>query len=573
MQGFHRKIVLTLVALAVLCLSAAGAWAQCTSPPGGAGAMNYFTSTSDYRVCDGSDWVAFSSLTDVGNCATGGILQYDSSENAYKFCDGADEQRINCHAEGGGASAGYNEVFLTSGVFNGDLLAEATARGYTGNDGTDAAHYICQDLADAQSLGGTWKAWVSGNLGPDSYFFQSAGSWQLLDGSAIATDFADLTDGTLTNPVNMDESGNTISRSNDVWTDLNSDGTSVGAACFDWDRSSAASAYVGDYTQTNSNWSYNGAASTSCSNTHGLYCFQQDGILENGTGCTGTVTYDQPGYHELSVTADKQDCTFTITVKGQGGGGGWNSTGGDGGGTQFDYTPGTTGTLSLLVGGYVVDSGGGGSSNFIETPGGDGGAASAIMFDSTLLAIAGGGGGGGDGSDGGDGGSLNNAGSNAGGSGGSSDTGGAGEGSAGDGGSGGADGEGTFNADPGSGFSTFSISGGGAGDEDGNDLNGGGGGGGYGGGGGGASGAGGGGGGYLNTGVTSNASAVTGGAGISGASPEPGSITITLSGGGGGGGACSSEASCTAGEAGQLFRSAGGYYVYCDGADIWRISP
>lgn len=307
-----------------------------------------------------------------------------------------------------------------------------------------------------------------------------------------------------------------------------------------------------------------------------------------GLNCTGTSNFTTPGTDSLIIADDKVGCTATITVKGGGGGEGdytgcpnnaGGSTGGDGGGTQFDFVPNATGTFEILVGGGGqgcgngeaggTGGGGDGAMGGASWGGGGGGGASAILFDDgsdELLAIAGGGGGsgqnwcgGGGNANGGDGGSLNNAGTGVtsscgstspnpgnnnvggaanptpnrpGGAGGSS----GGNGNAGTGGNSGSGGTGN---------ATFSVSGGGG--AGGNAAPGGGGGGGYGGGAGGSDDTsvgsrntgGAGGGGYLNlsptSGSVSNSSAVAGGAGSNNGNGGDGEVTIVWSGPGSGG--------------------------------------
>ena len=301
--------------------------------------------------------------------------------------------------------------------------------------------------------------------------------------------------------------------------------------------------------------------------------------FEPSTGCDASAspqTFTTPGAAtSYTVTAATSGCTFTIEVKGAGGGNGGfqnvsgycssfydNARGGDGGGTQFDFAPSGTGTFEILVGGGGEGcsdttnagqggiNGGGDPGQRSPWQGGGGGGASAILFDDgtdEILAIAGGGGGGGHDfcdsnyDSGGDGGSLNNSGSDGtdcdsdpGGGGGGSDTGGAGDGNGGAGGSSGGNGSNATGTDPGSGGTgnaTFNISGGGGGQ---GNNDGGGGGAGYGGGGGGDwEGGGGGGGGFLETsptsGTISNSSAIAGGVGGP-ADGGDGSVTITWAG-------------------------------------------
>jgi hypothetical protein len=249
------------------------------------------------------------------------------------------------------------------------------------------------------------------------------------------------------------------------------------------------------------------------------------------TACTpGSQSYPAGTTYTLNVNATQgANCTYTVTVKGAGGGSA-TSAGGAGGGVQFTYSPGGAGSFTILVGskgdGTATAAGGfGGGGSGLAAGSSGGGGASAVKFDTTLLAIAGGGGGGGSVAStvGGDGGSGGGAGSNGGGGTGGGRGGGNGTGGAGGTGgtnAGGAGGSGTSNGTVGAGTggaggtaqATYSIAGGGGGGNWSTDGSGGGGG--YGGGGGGSSsgsnGGGGGGGGYINSGVVNSFSSTSG---------------------------------------------------------------
>lgn len=276
---------------------------------------------------------------------------------------------------------------------------------------------------------------------------------------------------------------------------------------------------------------------------------------------SGSQTFSSPGTFTLPVTDTMAVCNFTITLKGAGGG--WsNSTSGapigigaSGGGTQFNFIPGSTGDLSILVGGAGVTGstgggyGGGGAGGTNSGQGqfcSGGGGASAITFESIVLGIAGGGGGisvqsgdnvtgvGGSGNNkGGDGPPQppgggphvggKGGGNNSGGVGGRTLNGGIGGagGSNGAVGGNGAVGNGGTPGNGGTGFSQFLVSGGGGGGSSGTSgCGGGGGGGGYGGGGGGFGG--GGGGGYANLAEVSTVTTVAGSSGA-----QNGSVVIS----------------------------------------------
>ena len=75
-------------------------------------------------------------------------------------------------------------VFVTSTEYGGII------GGLTGAD------TICQQLAEASNLSGTYKAWLSDSTdSPSTRFVRSTGPYQLVDGTRIAANWTSLTDG------------------------------------------------------------------------------------------------------------------------------------------------------------------------------------------------------------------------------------------------------------------------------------------------------------------------------------------------------------------------------------------
>ena len=80
----------------------------------------------------------------------------------------------------------HKNVFVTSQSHNGD---------FGGLTGADA---FCQSLALTAGLSGTYKAWLSDTTGsPATRFAQASVPYRLVDGTTIANDWNDLTDGTI----------------------------------------------------------------------------------------------------------------------------------------------------------------------------------------------------------------------------------------------------------------------------------------------------------------------------------------------------------------------------------------
>ena len=156
-------------------------------------------------------------------------------------------------------------VFVTSVTPNGNL---------GGLDGADA---LCQSLAAANNLPGAYRAWLSDETGsPSTRFIQSPGPYRLLDGTTIAANWADLTDGALQAPIVITEQGDVVV-GEEVWTNTRADGTGNSATrhCHDWTTVDSGVGQIG-WVWANNVEDWTDARTTSaCSAGHHLYCFQQ----------------------------------------------------------------------------------------------------------------------------------------------------------------------------------------------------------------------------------------------------------------------------------------------------------
>ncbi len=165
-------------------------------------------------------------------------------------------------------------IFVSSTSHAGDL------------GGLAGADQICQNLADAQSLGGTWKAWLATDRqnDPNTRFNKAADPYLLVDGTIIALNFDDLGDyynsvqNFLLNPINLDEQGNVVADDTPVWT--NSYASGVGFV-----TASVASSTCNGWTSTTNDghkgnigylwrvWTSNNFRP--CNQPSRLYCFEQ----------------------------------------------------------------------------------------------------------------------------------------------------------------------------------------------------------------------------------------------------------------------------------------------------------
>jgi len=176
----------------------------------------------------------------------------------------------------------------------GEVLAKlvfVTSQTYTGNlGGLAGADAKCQTLAHDANLPGTYQAWLSDSTGsPSTLFAQSQVPYQLVDGTVIADNWADLVDGELLAPINLTESGGAAPIGEtpchgvrSTWSDTSPNGERDTTnehlnSCNNWsDGSSQNGRCVGntDLTGPLSQWSC-ACTAIVCSWRSALYCFQQ----------------------------------------------------------------------------------------------------------------------------------------------------------------------------------------------------------------------------------------------------------------------------------------------------------
>jgi hypothetical protein len=158
-------------------------------------------------------------------------------------------------------------VCVTSVSFSGNL------GGLTGADAK------CQAEADGPASvvpSGTYLAWLSdGTDSPDTRFTRSANPYLLPDGTKIAEDFADLTDGSILHPIDIDSTGKPLGKQL-FWAATNADGTTAQSflTCAGWvDPYATAKGMAGSTIETGKLWS--SYQYDRCKRSHQLACFQQ----------------------------------------------------------------------------------------------------------------------------------------------------------------------------------------------------------------------------------------------------------------------------------------------------------
>lgn len=148
-------------------------------------------------------------------------------------------------------------IFLSSLTWNGAMGALA---------GADAK---CANMAYYAGKSGTWIALMSAPYADIKYRLMDKAYYRM-DGTLVASSTADLFDGTIAAPINIDENG--VVHSGDdfaVWTGSTAEGTNTGTNCHNWGWVSATGT-VGDPTATAGNWL--NAAAGDCAQNKRIYC-------------------------------------------------------------------------------------------------------------------------------------------------------------------------------------------------------------------------------------------------------------------------------------------------------------
>ena len=153
-------------------------------------------------------------------------------------------------------------VFVTSTLHAGD---------FGGIAGADA---VCAARASSAGLTGTYLAWIGEGVTNPASRFSQTDVFVRPDAVSIAGSWGDLIDGTLSAPINVDETGATVAAASPVWTGVTSSGLSTQPRCLEWtSASSAESGRIGDADATGSAWAI--SSTQACDIPARIYCFEQ----------------------------------------------------------------------------------------------------------------------------------------------------------------------------------------------------------------------------------------------------------------------------------------------------------
>lgn len=162
-------------------------------------------------------------------------------------------------------------VFLTSTSSYGSL---------GGLEGADA---VCQSLAEAAGLPGTFMAWLStSSASPATRMTRATTPYRLVTGALVANNWDDLVDGSIASPIFITERGtgldgiNYICQGAEVWSNTTTAGEWSGVdACGGW-TSMTGTGTAARFTQSNANWTDGSCPAIACMYTQiPLYCVEQ----------------------------------------------------------------------------------------------------------------------------------------------------------------------------------------------------------------------------------------------------------------------------------------------------------
>ena len=182
-----------------------------------------------------------------------------------------------------GNTCGADQTCVDADCVPFERVVFVTSTLYTINlQGWEGAIDVCQSHASTGQLDGAFLPWLGTEANSPGFDFVGDGPWVRTDGVLVAESFADLVDGSLEAPINLDELGEpgpTIlgcgGEAVGVWTGVFTDGTPTGEDnCNNWSAGVPNSfGLLGDLGATDGAWT--DACTESCAFAYPIYCFQQ----------------------------------------------------------------------------------------------------------------------------------------------------------------------------------------------------------------------------------------------------------------------------------------------------------
>ena len=140
----------------------------------------------------------------------------------------------------------------------------------------DGADSFCNNAAAQAGFKGTFVAWLSDSM-TDARDRIPDRPYQRIDGAPIASSLADLTDGTIQNPINIGEDGGVVVVSPQNPGSVLTGSDSAGRAlhhCRDWTPADVNDATLGDPGSSDANWTSIIDQIGYCGGPARFYCFQ-----------------------------------------------------------------------------------------------------------------------------------------------------------------------------------------------------------------------------------------------------------------------------------------------------------
>jgi len=175
-----------------------------------------------------------------------------------------------------GVCRATRRVFVTSVIYPANM------------GGVAGADMNCQTRATAAGLMGTFRAWLSDRTSnAATRLTHSTVPYVLLDGSMVANDWADLTDGTIARPINMTETRGAppmampvILGEPTVWTGSTAMGTATPSTdhCNDWTDVGTSSHQMTEGRSDLATMAWSNSRTWSggpCTWQRPLFCFEQ----------------------------------------------------------------------------------------------------------------------------------------------------------------------------------------------------------------------------------------------------------------------------------------------------------
>lgn len=237
------------------------------------GACNALTGVSDFSVCDTCG-------EDAGPALDAATLDAEArTDTAMPDVERADAD-ADVEAGDPDADTDAGPLIGCQGAVACSRVVFVTSQSYAGNlGGVAGADAKCQALANASSAvrvkGRTFLAWVSTSAtSPSARFARGTMPYVGADGSLIASNWTDLTNGNISAGISRDETG-ALSTVGGAWTGTTSAGaTYAGSACTDWTSSAFGTKGISGNVGGNGNgWS--SATNDDCTVRNALYCFEK----------------------------------------------------------------------------------------------------------------------------------------------------------------------------------------------------------------------------------------------------------------------------------------------------------